>query len=153
EAICTLEWPKDELRILSLGCTSVHLNISWQHKVSLGQGYWAVRLADLYMKAQSSSALAMTHDLIGPAGLFRISPDVTGRGFTIDGAEHIPELEALGRAEASKSLPALQDIFFTEPAEPFVPYYRNEDSEPIPAVDETPAFNSPALRAGAVRSG
>jgi hypothetical protein len=123
EAICNLDWPKGDISVLSLGCTSSHLNISWRHRVSFGQSFWAMHLADLFMKAQSSSAISMTNDLIGPENLFRISPDVTGRGFTLDGIERMPELEALGRAEASSSLPILQNRFFSVPAEPFVPYH------------------------------
>lgn len=127
EAICNLDWPKEDISVLSLGCTSSHLNISWRRRVSLGQTFWATHFADLFMKAQSSSALSMTNDLIGPAHLFRISPDVTGRGFSLDGTEHMPELEALGRAEAEQQFPDLQNVFFLNTAEPFVPYHAVAD--------------------------
>lgn len=130
EAICDLGWPRENIDVLSLGCTSAHLNISWRRRVSLGQTFWATHFADLFMKAQSSSALSMTNDLIGQRHLIRISPDVTGRGFSLDGTEHIPELEALGRAEAEAHLPSLRDAFFESVAEPFIPFHAADDDAP-----------------------
>ena len=121
EAIGVLEWKRDEIKVLSLGCTSTHLNVSWQKRISLGASYWGARIADVFMKAQSSSAIATAHVLIGSRNVHRISPDMSAYHFTLDGVQHIPLLAKLGSEEARRRLPALRDIFFTEKAAPFVP--------------------------------
>jgi uncharacterized protein len=127
EAIGVLEWKRDEIEVLSLGCTSTHLNVSWQKRISLGASYWGARIADVFMKAQSSSAIATAHMLIGSSRVRRISPDMSAHHFTLDGVQHIPLLAELGRDEARRRLPELRDIFFTETAPPFVPCHQLED--------------------------
>ena len=142
EAIGVLEWPRDEIKVLSLGCTSTHLNVSWQKRISLGSSYWGVRIADVFMKAQSSSAIATAHCLIGSHNVHRISPDMSAYRFTLDGIEHIPLLAELGRDEARRRLPALRDVFFRDKAAPFLPCHRLErlgGGDLAPAVLAPPA--------------
>lgn len=127
EALGVLDWPRDEIEVLSLGCTSAHLNVSWKKRISLGASYWGAHIADVFMKAQSSSAIAMSHSLVGSSHVFRISPDTSELHFTVDGVEHIPELEALGRAEATANLDQLMPVFFAEKAEPFQPCHSLEE--------------------------
>jgi len=127
EAIGVLNWPREEIQVLSLGCTSEHLNVSWQKRISLGASYWGARIADVFMKAQSSSAIATAHALVGSENVVRISPDIGDRHFSLDGIENIPELEALGRSEADLHFPALAETFLAEPAEPYYPSHRLED--------------------------
>jgi patatin-like phospholipase/acyl hydrolase len=121
EAVGVLEWKRDEIKVLSLGCTSSRLNVSWQKRVSLGASYWGARIADVFMKAQSSSAIVTAHALIGAHNVHRISPDMSAYHFTLDGIQHMPLLAELGRDEAHRRLPELHDIFFTEKAPPFLP--------------------------------
>jgi hypothetical protein len=90
EALGVLDWPRDEIRVLSLGCTSTDLNVSWQKRISPGASYWAARIADVFLKVQSSSAIATAHCLIGSHNFHRISPDMSAYRFTHDGIEHIP---------------------------------------------------------------
>jgi hypothetical protein len=126
EAIGVLEWPRREIKVLSIGCTSAHLDAGWKKRISLGAAYWGARIADVFMKAQSSSAIATSHALIGSESVFRISPDTSGFRFTLDGVQHIPRLEALGREEAQRQFPGLKDVFFGRHAEPFVPCHKLE---------------------------
>jgi len=119
EAIGVLDWARDDISVLSLGCTSEHLNVSWQKRISLGASYWGARIGDVFMKAQSSSAIATAHSLIGSENVVRISPDIGDRHFSLDGIENMPELEALGRAEAAQHFAPLARKFFADPAEPF----------------------------------
>jgi hypothetical protein len=134
EAIGVLQWPREEIRVLSLGCTSRQLDVAWEKRVSFGASYWGGRIADVFMKAQSSSAIAMAHTLIGSHNVYRISPDTTTQGFTLDGVRRIPELEALGRNEAECAIDDLGEIFFAAPAAPFTPCHQlDEDQPPMPA--------------------
>lgn len=141
EAIGILEWPREEIRVLSLGCTSTHLNVSWQKRISLGTSYWGARIADVFMKAQSSSAIATAHALIGSRNVFRISPDTSSYRFTLDGVEHIPLLQELGHQEALRQLPELAPVFFAAAAEPFVPCHALEP----PPTEAPPRVAAPAL--------
>src|SRR5260370_9495817 len=123
EASGVLGWPRDDVRVLSLGCTSEHLDVAWKRRVSFGTSYWSARISDVFMKAQSSSAIATAHTLIGAENVFRVSPDTTQRRFTLDGWHRIPELEALGREEAVRLLEELAAVFFRAPAERLIPYH------------------------------
>jgi hypothetical protein len=127
EAIGILDWPRDEISVLSLGCTSEHLNVSWQKRISLGASYWGARIGDVFMKAQSSSAIATAHALVGSENVVRISPDIGNRHFSLDGIENMPELEALGRSEAEVHFPGLAEKFFAQTAEPFYPCHALAD--------------------------
>lgn len=138
EAIGVLDWPRDEVRVLSLGCTSSHLDGSWEKRASLGASYWGAHIADVFMKAQSSSAIATAHTLIGSHNCFRISPDTTAQGFTLDGVTRMPELEALGRDEAGRTLPDLESFFFRDLAEPFTPFYRPDGPSAAPPLPAPP---------------
>jgi len=132
EAIGVLDWPREDVRVLSLGCTSQHLDVAWTKRLSFGTSYWSARIADVFMKAQSSSAISTAHTLIGSENVFRISPDTTTRGFTLDGVRHMPALEALGREEAARLLEDLATVFFRSPAEHFIPCHAIEDDRQPP---------------------
>src|SRR6185437_593786 len=146
EAIGILDWPRDEIKVLSLGCTSTHLNVSWQKRISLGASYWGARIADVFMKAQSS-AIATAHVLIGSENVFRISPDMSAYHFTLDGVQHMPLLAELGRDEALRQLPDLRDIFFAGKAEPFVPCHKLQDLGALGVAPPAAAPPAPAEKA------
>jgi len=138
EAIGVLGWERDQIQVLSLGCTSEHLNVSWEKRISLGASYWGTRIADVFMKAQSSSAIATAHALVGARNVVRISPDTGGRHFALDGVQNIPVLEALGRAEADLRFDDLHAMFFQEKSAPFGPAHSLEDWDAAVAAATAP---------------
>jgi hypothetical protein len=121
EAIGVLGWPREEIEVLSVGCTSQHLALSWQKRISMGAGYWAARIADVFMKAQSSAAIVTANALVGADRVVRVNPEMSHHRFTLDGAEHMPLLARLGRHEAHIRLPDLKPLFFAAKADPFFP--------------------------------
>lgn len=129
ECIGVLGWSPSGLRVLSLGCTTTPLAVAWGRSYSLGAFYWGLKIADVFMTAQASSALGMAQHLIGDrANLVRISP-VVGKRFGLDTVREIPSLTGLGETEARKALPLLRPIFFDGPgAEPFEPCHKLEES-------------------------
>jgi uncharacterized protein len=131
EAIGVLGWAREDIRVLSLGCTSRPLGIAWHKRVSFGASYWGGRIADVFMKAQSSSAIAMAHTLVGSHNVFRISPDTSAQHFTLDGVHHMPKLESLGRDEAQRALDDLGEVFFATPAAPFNPCHLLDEPQPL----------------------
>lgn len=124
EAIGILQWPRNAIRVLSLGCTTKRLDVPWQKRTSYGASYWGARLAQVFTAAQSSSAVITANSLIGATNLFRVSPDMSAQRFTLDGVRHLEHLQRLGKAEATREFPMLRDAFFALKAPAFVPYHQ-----------------------------
>ena len=119
EAISVLEWPRDSLKILSLGCTTEPLNIDRGRRIPLGRLYWAFKLLDVFMQAQSHGSLGTAQLLAGHDNIIRIDPGMPQGRFSLDNPKEICSLTGLGDTEARKALPQLREVFFTNPAEPF----------------------------------
>jgi hypothetical protein len=114
EAIGILGWPREELRVLSLGCTSTPLNVDWGRSFGLGKLYWGTKIAHMLIGAQVSSANGMGLHLIGDrSNMVRISPVVSNR-FELDSVSEIPSLKGLGATEARKALPGIRPLFFQD---------------------------------------
>jgi uncharacterized protein len=125
EAIGMLGWPREDIRVLSIGCATQPLGVGRARWWPLGIGYWGWKVADVFMTAQSHAALGTAYTLLGGhERVVHISPHV-GRGrFSMDNVREIPSLHGLGASEACKVLPQLRAMFFTTPSEPFVPCRR-----------------------------
>ena len=123
EATGILEWPRDSLRVLSLGCTTTPLSTGVLRNRALGWLFWRMKVTEVLMAAQSSGALGMATHLIGDRNnLVRISPTVS-EAFTLDNVREIRSLKGLGDSEARKALPSLRPLFFAHPADEFVPHH------------------------------
>jgi uncharacterized protein len=123
EATGILEWPRDSLRVLSLGCTTTPLSTGVLRNRALGWLFWRMKVTEVLMAAQSSGALGMATHLIGDRNnLVRISPTVS-EAFTLDNVREIRSLKGLGDSEARKALPFLRPMFFAHPADEFVPHH------------------------------
>lgn len=122
EAIGILKWPADEVRVLSLGCTTTPLNIDWGRLHPLGKFGWADKIADVFLTAQSSGALGMAMHLVPDRrNIIRISP-VVGDRYSLDGRDDVSSLKGIGSSEARKALSDIRGLFFDEPlAEEFRP--------------------------------
>jgi uncharacterized protein len=122
EAVGVLGWPRDSLRVLSLGCTTAPLELKWARS---GMLPWAFKIVDVFMTAQSTSACGMSqHLVLDRSNIVRISPIVAKNRFALDRAGDIGALRGLGDFEARKALPHLRSAFFSHgPAEEFVPVH------------------------------
>lgn len=120
EAVGILKWEPENLRVLSLGCTTEILDASTKSGAKL-----ALKIIDVFMAAQSSASLSTAQVLVGnKQNIIRVSPAVGKNRFSLDGINEIKSLEGLGNSEARDKLPQLRDIFFNMPAEHFEPYYK-----------------------------
>lgn len=129
EAIGILKWPANELRVLSLGCTSKPLNIDWGRRHSLGEFGWA-KIADVFMTAQSSGALGMAQHLVPDRSCIRRFSPIVGDRYKLDGRDDILSLKGLGTSEARKASSEIKSYFFSElVSEDFVPYYPAESTK------------------------
>ena len=118
EAISVLDWPKDSLKILSLGCTEP-LDVNWGRRISLGKSYWAFKLLDVFMHAQSNSSIGTAKLLAGHDNVMRIAPGLPPGRFSLDGTRELLSLKGLGDSSAREALPRLREIFLGNPAELF----------------------------------
>ena len=119
EAMTVLDWPRDSLKVLSLGCTTEPLNVKWGRRIPLGLSYWAPKLLDVFMHGQSHGSLGTAKLLAGHDNVIRIDPVMHRRRFNLDGTKEIPSLKGLGESEARQALPELRKIFLDKPVEPF----------------------------------
>ena len=101
-----LGWPKDDIRVLSLGCTAPPFNADKGRSWSLGNLYWASRVADVFMSGQSSAALGMAQHLIGKDSIRHIGPVVPEGRYSLDGVKGVWSLKGLGATEARKRSPS-----------------------------------------------
>lgn len=123
EAIGMLNWDKNLLRILSLGCTTEPLNITQGRKYPLGLGYWGFKIVSVFMTAQSSVSLGTAQLIAGHENVIRINPIMPRKRFGIDTIQEIKSLKGLGDSEARKALPKLREAFFNnQKVEDFEPY-------------------------------
>ena len=121
EAIAVLEWPRDSLKILSLGCTTEPLSVDRARRRSRGKLYWAFKAVEVFMHAQSHGSLGTAKLLAGHENIIRINPVMPKGRFSLDGTDETSSLKGLGDSEARKALPELRKIFLGNPAEPFIP--------------------------------
>lgn len=121
EAVGYLKWPCDEIKLLSIGCTTEPLHIRWIDRASPGLMNWARGIVDVFMKAQASASHGTAQILVGHDNVYRFSPTVGKGRFALDSIRGIQALRGLGDDEARKALRTVREVFFTEHAEPFVP--------------------------------
>ena len=125
EAVAVLGVPRDEIEVLSLGCTQATSDLT---RGGSGELHWARRALDCAMSGQSFGSLGTAALLIGHEHIFRVDRPVAPGRFSLDSASGVDELEALGRFEARKALPKLKATVLAEHAPPFKPM---EDMVPV----------------------
>ena len=124
EAITLLDWPRDSLKVLSLGCTTEPLNVKRGRNASLGRLYWATKFVNVFMHAQSHASFGTAKLLVGSGNIKRINPVVASGKFSLDKASAIPFLKGYGESEARKALPELREVFLGDHVEQFVPFHK-----------------------------
>lgn len=124
EAIGYLCWPRDEIHILSLGCTTAPFKVGRLQRQAPGLINWGLRVAEVFMAGQASASYGTAQILIGHDRVKRYSPSVPSGRFGMDDAKNIPSLRGLGASEARKALREIHAPFFSELAAPFEPCHR-----------------------------
>lgn len=130
EAITLLGWPRENLNILSLGCLKETYTIpKWAGFGTLGS-----KIVKLLMDGQSQGAMGIAKLLTGHehdrTAIYRINHTVPCNTYKMDDTRVIQDLKGLGHSKARDRQPALEPIFFNQPAEVFTPIYQlNEESQ------------------------
>ena len=123
EAITLLGWPRESLRILSLGC----VNEVYSLPESPGMANIMFDLTRLFASGQSHGALGIAKLLTGHEyerdAIFRVCPDVPAGLFSLDDTSKIAQLCGMGASAARRERHRLEQVFLHSRAEPFVPNY------------------------------
>lgn len=123
EGLGVLDWQKNEIKVLSLGCTDEPFDIGFLRKWSGSPSWiWKNRIIETFMIGQSNGALGIAYSLLGHENVFRINETVKKGKFSLDSAGKISELQAFGNNQARHNAPKLKPIFFRETAEEFIPF-------------------------------
>ena len=135
EAISLLDWPREEMAVLSIGTPPEELTWGRGRSPHVGAYEASFDLANLFTNAQQVSATVNCRQLLGEDRVVRVEPLDRLQNVPLDGVQAIPYLKQLGALEAERQVERLRDLFFTEPAAPFTPCHplqRTEDPEGSP---------------------
>lgn len=125
EAVHVLGWPREEVAILSLGCTEEAPSFAKLGE-NAGLTDWGLGLVECFMAGQSSSSFGTSILVLGDYNLDRIkriNPVVPSEHFKLDGTKNLEKLKGFGYKEARDALPKIKKIFFESKAEEFIPIY------------------------------
>ena len=122
EAVGLLDWPRDDIRVLSLGCTEKSIR---DLKVTRGGlGFLFRDSVDAFMLMQSKSALSASYTLLGHERIFRINDPGE---FSLDDPRQIPKLKDLAVNRFEMERACIESNFFEAPVtESFIPFKRPE---------------------------
>lgn len=129
EAITLLEWPRESLHILSLGCLEETYTIpKWAGLGTLGS-----KIVKLFMDGQSHGAMGIAKLLTGHehdrTAIYRINHMVPYNAYKMDDTRVIQDLKGLGHSKARDRQPVLDPVFFDKPAEVFTPIYKLDEDD------------------------
>ncbi len=126
EAIGVLDWPADEIKLLSVSC----LDDVFETKRAYSALSIRTKVASFFQAGQSYGSMGIAHLLTGDPhtrrAIWRICQPAPDGFFTLDGTKRIRQLKERGFIEAREQKPILKPHFFTEPAEAFVPVHQLE---------------------------
>ncbi|WP_285905106.1 CBASS cGAMP-activated phospholipase [Pseudodesulfovibrio pelocollis] len=125
EAVNYLGWAKEDVVILSLSCTSEAPEYAKLAGKDIGGLDWGLSVAELAMDSQSSASLGIATHVLGDPKMERIKRidlTVPSKMFTLTGTDRLEQLSALGRDKAKYDKKNLEEMFFSQKAEPFVPF-------------------------------
>jgi hypothetical protein len=124
EGIAILGWPAEQIRVLSLGCTNVPVD------VPPDAGYLRNNLGifDLIFQGQSVGSMGTAKLLLGDRAasprMFRIDPTVASGLFALDDTRKLRHLIGIGETAAREFLPTFRTLFLGDRKQPFVPAHR-----------------------------
>ena len=121
EATTALSWPVEQIDILSIGTTSEPFDVN--HKRRNG-GFlrWNKGVVDLLQEAQVRGTLGLANTMTGRR-LLRIDAVARPGRFSLDGANEVSDLKALGENSARQAVGEVTKRFLTTPVDLFDPCY------------------------------
>lgn len=94
--------------------------------MKVGAKEWGLGIVELTLDSQSHASFGMAVHVLNDIKLERIkriNPIVPRGMFSLTGTKRLEQLEGLGRDQAKHDKKNLEELFFTQKAEPFEPIY------------------------------
>ena len=124
DALSCFDVPRENIRILSLGCVEGTMRINWLQRHLGGGAFWVGNLIHGGMHLQSQNALGQAGLLIGRHNLIRVdAPPGTPRPDLDDWTRSVHEMPPIADDLFNKFGEQVRDIFLTESATPYEPIY------------------------------
>lgn len=125
EATSVLNWPRNSIRILSLGC----LQKIYDTPEKMGKFEARNKIINIFMDGQSHGAIEIAklitgHNVGGHQSIYRIDHTVTENEFKIDDISKIETLKEIGSSKVRNEFETLFPIFFSSQARRFTPLYK-----------------------------
>lgn len=127
EGIGVLNWPAEEISILSLGCSDEMPKYGELSQKTPGAISWGLGLVELFFNGQSASSLGGAKLLLGDRTeerILRISPKISHGVLGLDTVTKREEMAGLGYEEARQNLEKIKIRFFDSPVAKFEPVYK-----------------------------
>jgi predicted acylesterase/phospholipase RssA len=122
EAVGVLDWPRDDLYVLSLGCCEDAFEIPERTGVAD-----CLKVVEMLMLGQSRGAIGtaklLTGHMEGLRRVFRYNHVAPAGMFGLDTVDQIATLRGLGEGLAREALPEVRRVFLAGEREPFVPVH------------------------------
>lgn len=122
EAVGVLDWPREELYVLSLGCCEDAFGIPERTGVAD-----CLKIIEMLMLGQSRGAIGtaklLTGHMQGRHRVFRYNHVAPAGVFGLDTVDQIASLRGVGEALAREALPEVGPVFLAGERDPFVPVY------------------------------
>lgn len=124
EAITVLNWPRESISILSIGC----LQETYYIPKNSGIGDVGLKAIKLFMDGQSFGAIGTAKLIVGDdherKALYRVDHTVPESIFKLDDTSKIEDLIGIGKTKARNDFPILEKVFFHSKAAEFVPFHQ-----------------------------
>lgn len=119
EAVARLEWPREQIDVLSIGTTSEPFHVC-ESRQNGGLAQWGIGIVDVFQEAQGRGMLGMAKALCG-VRMTRIDVVTRPGRFVLDGSGEVQNLKVLGENSARQHLQDVEQTFFSKPAPKFTP--------------------------------
>lgn len=124
EGISKLGWEKEEIRLLSIGCTPRAINhTDGEEKMGVVN---VGKLINLFMDGESQYSNNIAKFLLGEEQIIRISPNISTQRATLDSNDKIAleKLVSSGLETAQNDFDKINTMFLQEKKEKFVPIHK-----------------------------
>lgn len=127
EAYRFLNMPLDRISVFNIcPLSDVRNRPKWLSSAGIAQWAFSGHITDVIMRAQSTGVFNQSINLLSQDQVFRVDPCVQGKVFSLDSAESIHEIAAIGREVARHLVPDLKTRFFGHLAAPYEPIHAKE---------------------------
>lgn len=120
EALGILDWPRESLYVLSLGCSEETL----ETPENSGYGRIVTKVADIFMRGQTRAAICTAKILTTHSDtnrrLYHYNEIVPTGTYRLDSTGQIADLKGIGTSMARHALSEISPVFLDSQREPFV---------------------------------